>query len=93
LGGNPWWERTITFSFEAPSSAALLKEFPQKPGENLDAEPSCNCFIATACYGSLLAPEVEALAQVPRSTADPKLSRAPVRARVLHRFTTNRELA
>lgn len=60
LGGHPLWERTITVSFEAPSSESLLKEFPQRPGENLDAQSDC-CFIATACYGSLLAPEVEAL--------------------------------
>ena len=60
LGGNPLWERTLTFSIEAPSSAALLKEFPQQPGEELDAQ-NCPCFIATACYGSLLAPEVETL--------------------------------
>jgi Domain of unknown function (DUF4157) len=59
LGGDPTWERTITFTFEAPSSAALLKEFPEKPGET--PEGQCGCFIATACYGSFLAPEVETL--------------------------------
>jgi hypothetical protein len=60
LGGNPIWERTITFSFAAPSSEALLKEFPLQPGENLDAA-CAGCFIATACYGSELAPEVDTL--------------------------------
>lgn len=50
----------MEFSFEAPKAGEIAKEFEKEPdvGECIGAVV---CFIATACYGSLLAPEVETL--------------------------------
>jgi len=62
MTNNPLFTSDLTFSFEAPSSEELLKEFPQKQGEDLDA-PCASCFIATACFQSLLAPQVDVLRQ------------------------------
>ncbi len=56
ITNNPLWEQPITFSFVAPSSESLLKEYPLRPGEDVSKQ-SC-CFIATACFGSTLAPQV-----------------------------------
>lgn len=53
---NPLWEQSIIFSFIAPSSESLLAEYPLKQGEDVSKQ-SC-CFIATACFGSALAPQV-----------------------------------
>lgn len=55
--GGQLWRQSISFSFVAPSVAEIeaLYGGPSNP------PPSCDCFIATACYGSALAPEVGAL--------------------------------
>ena len=58
VSNNPLWEQEVSFSFGYPSADAIVKEFGKED------DTSClgaSCFIATACYGSLLAPEVETL--------------------------------
>lgn len=57
FGNNVLWRQTVHFSFVAPSSAELEAEFNREGS----TPPSCPCFIATACYGSAFAPEVNAL--------------------------------
>lgn len=58
---NPIWEQKLTFSFEAPASSAIEKEFKEEPETPEQCVAEIACFIATACYGSLLAPEVDTL--------------------------------
>lgn len=56
--GNPLWRQTIHFSIVAPSASEIEAMY----GSETTVAPSCsNCFIATACYGSVHAPEVETL--------------------------------
>lgn len=57
FGNNVLWRQTVHFSFVSPSSADLEAEFNREGS----TPPSCPCFIATACYGSAFAPEVNAL--------------------------------
>jgi hypothetical protein len=64
FANNPLWTQNLKFSFEAPTSAEVIAEF----GDEMDTdENACaqekGCFIATACYGSVNAPEVELLRQ------------------------------
>jgi hypothetical protein len=58
FGGNPLWRQTIHFSIVAPPASEIQAMY----GPEGATPPSCSsCFIATACYGSINAPEVEAL--------------------------------
>jgi hypothetical protein len=64
FANNPLWTQNLKFSFQAPTSAEIIAEF----GDEMDTdENACarekGCFIATACYGSVDAPEVEILRQ------------------------------
>lgn len=64
FAGNPLWTQSIKFSFQSPTSAEIIAEY----GDVMDADKDAcatekNCFIATACYGSIDAAEVEVLRQ------------------------------
>jgi hypothetical protein len=64
ITNNPLWEQSLKFSFEAPTSEQIVAEFGVETDKD---ETACarekGCFIATACYGSLYAPEVAMLRQ------------------------------
>jgi len=60
IANNPIWERTIDFSFEAPPSGKVAK-WDEAEVDADTCYKAGSCFIATACYGSALAPEVETL--------------------------------
>lgn len=62
LGNNPLWEQSLKFSVEAPTSAEIIAELGDELStDEKDCQAEKGCFIATACYGSVFAPEVQLL--------------------------------
>ncbi|MBZ5522159.1 MAG: DUF4157 domain-containing protein [Acidobacteriia bacterium] len=62
IGNNPLWQQLVSFSFEAPKAAEIAKEYEKEPDIGACIADSA-CFIATACYGTSRAPEIDALRQ------------------------------
>jgi hypothetical protein len=60
MGNNPLWQQLVSFSFEAPKAAEIAKEYEKEPDINACISASA-CFIATACYGTSRAPEINVL--------------------------------
>jgi hypothetical protein len=60
MGNNPLWQQLVSFSFEAPKAAEIAKEYEKEPDINACISASA-CFIATACYGTSRAPEIDVL--------------------------------
>jgi Domain of unknown function (DUF4157)/Double-stranded DNA deaminase toxin A len=60
IGNNPLWQQLVSFSFEAPRASEIAKEYEKEPDLGACLSDSA-CFIATACYGTSRAPELEVL--------------------------------
>ncbi|QHN04111.1 DUF4157 domain-containing protein [Granulicella sp. WH15] len=74
-----FWTQILHFSFEAPTTAAIEKEFG-KADDVLNCQSGA-CFIATACYGTSSVPQLDTL----RSFRDGVLARSRA-GRALVRF-------
>jgi hypothetical protein len=75
----PDWEQVVSFSFQSPTADQIEKEYGKEP-----KAVNCvndHCFIATACYGSTVGPEIDTL----RAFRDRVLDRSAV-GRSLVRF-------
>jgi hypothetical protein len=62
IGNNPLWQQRVAFSFQAPKAAEIAKEYEKEPDIGTCISDQV-CFIATACYGTSRAPEVDVLRQ------------------------------
>jgi hypothetical protein len=71
IGNNPLWQQRVAFSFEAPKSTEISKEFEKEPDVG-KCIADLTCFIATACYGSPHGEDLDAL----RAFRDAVLSRS-----------------
>jgi len=60
IGNNPLWQQLVSFSFEAPRASEIAKEYEKEPDLGACLSDSA-CFIATACYGTSRAPELDVL--------------------------------
>lgn len=60
IGNNPLWQQTVAFSFQAPKAAEIAKEYEKEPDLGACLSDQA-CFIATACYGTSRAPEIDVL--------------------------------
>lgn len=60
ISNNPLWQQLLQFSFQAPKAAEIAKEYEKEPDLGACIADSA-CFIATACYGTSRAPELDVL--------------------------------
>lgn len=60
IGNNPLWQQLVSFSFEAPRASEIAKEYEKEPDLGACLSDSA-CFIATACYGTSRAAELDVL--------------------------------
>jgi hypothetical protein len=60
IGNNPLWQQLVSFSFQAPKSSEIAREYEKEPDIGACISDQV-CFIATACYGTSRAPELDVL--------------------------------